>query len=185
MGLIVMFGILTTAAQALLEARRRFLAAGDATQAELAVWLAIGLLGYLVTSLFLHGAYLYMLWLQIALIVALRQIARLGKNTLESETPDMLPTPPSDVPGRAERISKRLETWRTTRVNGFREPHSAGIAGGRSHALLLIKERGGERPGRILRPPGAGQTGRCGVRPIYYPGQTSSCAGCRARTNYS
>ena len=44
--------------------------------ADLAGWLTIGLAGYLASSLFLHGAYLYMLWLQIALIVALRQVAR-------------------------------------------------------------------------------------------------------------
>ena len=75
-GLIVFGGLLLTAWRALFEARRRFLAAGDRPQAELAAWLAIGLFGYLVSSLFLHGAYLYMLWLQVALIIALRQLAR-------------------------------------------------------------------------------------------------------------
>ena len=38
--------------------------------------MAIGLIGYLVSSLFLHGAYLYLLWLQVASIIALRQLAR-------------------------------------------------------------------------------------------------------------
>jgi O-antigen ligase len=75
-GLLVMAGLLLTAGRALLEARRRFLAVGDRPQAELASWLGIGLFGYLISSLFLHGAYLYMLWLQLALIIALRQIAR-------------------------------------------------------------------------------------------------------------
>jgi O-antigen ligase len=75
-GLIVVGGLLLTAWRALVEARRRFLAGGDRQQAELAAWLAIGFFGYLVSSLFLHGAYLYMLWLQVALIIALRQLAR-------------------------------------------------------------------------------------------------------------
>jgi O-antigen ligase len=75
-GLIVVGGLLLTLGRALTEARRRFLAVGDRSQAELAAWLAIGLFGYLVSSLFLHGAYLYLLWLQVALIIALRQLAR-------------------------------------------------------------------------------------------------------------
>jgi putative inorganic carbon (hco3(-)) transporter len=92
-GLIVVSGLLITAGRALLEARRRFLAAGLTSQAELAVWLAIALSGYLVSSVFLHGAYLYMLWLQIALIVALRQIAR-----LETSSPEPAPVlPPPDT----------------------------------------------------------------------------------------
>jgi O-antigen ligase len=89
-GLIVLGGILVVSAQALFEARRRFTALGDDTQAELTVWFAIGLLGYLVTSIFLHGAYLYMLWLQIALIVAMRQIARL--QDIATEDYDELPS---------------------------------------------------------------------------------------------
>lgn len=76
LGLVVVGGLLLTAWRALVEARRRFFASGDRLQGELAAWMAIGLFGYLVSSLFLHGAYLYMLWLQVALIIALRQLAR-------------------------------------------------------------------------------------------------------------
>ncbi len=76
MGLFVVGGVLLTVGRALRETRRRFVALGDRPQAELTAWLAIGLFGYLVSSLFLHGAYLYLLWLQVALIIALRQIAR-------------------------------------------------------------------------------------------------------------
>src|SRR5436305_12561284 len=75
-GIVVVAGILLAAATALREARRRFTALADRAGAELAGWLGIGLLGYLTSSLFLHCAFLYLLWLQISLIVALRQIAR-------------------------------------------------------------------------------------------------------------
>lgn len=75
-GILVVAGLLVTAGWAIIEARRRFLAAHDRAMAELAAWMGIGLFGYLVSSLFLHGAYLYMLWLQITLIIALRQVAR-------------------------------------------------------------------------------------------------------------
>ncbi|MEO8287343.1 MAG: O-antigen ligase family protein [Chloroflexota bacterium] len=110
-GLIVMAGILLTAAQALREARRRFLALGDGSAAELVVWLGIGLFGYLVTSVFLHGAFLYMLWLQLALIVAARQVARSG-SIIEWRNPITAPLP--SLPGDAEhedRIRARLESW--------------------------------------------------------------------------
>ena len=75
-GIVVFAGLIVVTFGALREARRRFTAAGERNGAELAAWLGIGLFGYLVSSVFLHGAFLYMLWLQIALIVALRQVSR-------------------------------------------------------------------------------------------------------------
>ncbi len=78
LGLLVMGGTLLAVGRALRQALRRFRAAGDLGQADLVVWLGISLFGYLVSSLFLHGAYLYMLWLQVALIAALRQISPLA-----------------------------------------------------------------------------------------------------------
>lgn len=75
-GILVFAGILVATARAWREARRLFLWVGDRQQAELTTWLGIGLLTYLVSSLFLHGAFLYMLWLQIIMIAALRQVAR-------------------------------------------------------------------------------------------------------------
>lgn len=79
-GIVIFLGIVVTAGRAVLESRRIFLQAGDRPQAELASWLGIGLMSYLVSSLFLHGAYLYMFWLQIIAIVALRQVARAERN---------------------------------------------------------------------------------------------------------
>lgn len=76
LGVLVVGGLLLAVWRALRDARRRFLSQGNYQQAELAGWLGIGLFGYLVSSLFLHGAFLYMLGLQIALIVALRQMSR-------------------------------------------------------------------------------------------------------------
>jgi putative inorganic carbon (hco3(-)) transporter len=76
MGLVVVGGIFIMTWRAVFEARRRFRAVGDRAHAELAAWLGIGLLGYMVGSLFLHGAYLYQFWLQVALIIALRQLSR-------------------------------------------------------------------------------------------------------------
>jgi len=109
-GLIIMSGILVTAMQALVEARRRFVALGNDTQAELAVWLAIGLIGYLISSLFLHGAFLYILWLQIALIAALRQISRLETTEPERRS-TAAPTPTVDAPEKAGRVRSGLEIW--------------------------------------------------------------------------
>ena len=43
-GLIIVGGLLLTVWRALIEARRRFLAIGDRPQAELAAWMAIGLI---------------------------------------------------------------------------------------------------------------------------------------------
>jgi putative inorganic carbon (HCO3(-)) transporter len=74
-GLIIMGGILVTMVRALIDIRRRFLRIDEHSTAELATWLGIGLFSYMVSSLFLHGAYLYMLWLQVALVVALRHAA--------------------------------------------------------------------------------------------------------------
>ncbi|HYO49462.1 MAG TPA: O-antigen ligase family protein, partial [Chloroflexia bacterium] len=76
LGVLVVGGLLVAVWRALREARRRYLSQGNYQQAELAGWLGIALFGYLVSSMFLHGAFLYMLGLQIALIVALRQMSR-------------------------------------------------------------------------------------------------------------
>ncbi len=76
LGIVVVGGILLLTFGALREARRRFIAAYMPAEAELAGWFVVGLIGYLATSLFLHGAYIYLLWLQVAFIIALRQISR-------------------------------------------------------------------------------------------------------------
>ncbi len=76
MGIIVFGGLLVTAWLALIDARRRFKFAGATREHQLAGWLAIVFIGYLVTAMSLHGAFLYMLWMIISLIAALRLIAR-------------------------------------------------------------------------------------------------------------
>ncbi|MEO8288306.1 MAG: O-antigen ligase family protein [Chloroflexota bacterium] len=75
LGIVVFSGLLLTTFAALRDARRRFTWAGMKSERELTAWLAIMLIGYLVSALTLHGAFLYFLWLQISLIVALRVIA--------------------------------------------------------------------------------------------------------------
>ena len=75
MGLIVFGGVLVVAWLALMDARRRFKLVHAHREYELTGWLGIVFIGYLVTALFLHGAFLYMLWLIISLIAAARQIA--------------------------------------------------------------------------------------------------------------
>ncbi len=105
-GLVVVGGLLAAAWGALREARRRFLDLQRTRDAALAAWLGIGMIGYLLSSLFLHGAFLYMLWLQLALIVALRQIARVaGPLPAQQAQPvqALAPEVPAvvDVPARA------------------------------------------------------------------------------------
>ncbi len=75
MGLIVFGGVLVISWLALMDARRRFKLVHAHREYELTGWLGIVFIGYLVTALFLHGAFLYMLWLIISLIAAARQIA--------------------------------------------------------------------------------------------------------------
>jgi hypothetical protein len=75
MGIIVFGGLLIITWLALLDARRRFKLANAQREYQLTGWLAIVLIGYLATALFLHGAFLYILWLIISLIAAARQIA--------------------------------------------------------------------------------------------------------------
>ncbi|HET7080129.1 MAG TPA: O-antigen ligase family protein [Chloroflexia bacterium] len=76
MGLFVVGGLFVMLWRAVLEAHRRFRAVGNQADAELAAWLGLGLVGYMAGSLFLHGAYFYLFWLQMAAIVALRQLSR-------------------------------------------------------------------------------------------------------------
>lgn len=75
MGLIVFGGLLLVSWLALLDARRRFKLVHAQREYQLTGWLAIVFIGYLVTAVFLHGAFLYILWLIISLIAATRQIA--------------------------------------------------------------------------------------------------------------
>lgn len=75
-GLTVFLGLLATVWGRLRAAELLFAAAGERRMADLSVAVKVGFLGYLVTSLFLHGAYGYMLWLQVGMAVALAVIAQ-------------------------------------------------------------------------------------------------------------
>lgn len=75
-GLAVFVGLLATVWGRLRKAEQLFAAADEHRMAALAVAVKVGFLGYLVTSLFLHGAYGYMLWLQVGMAVALVVIAQ-------------------------------------------------------------------------------------------------------------
>ena len=58
-------------------ARRRALERGDASLAVLAGGVALGLVGYLISSLFLHGQFQRYLWLLLALVAALDAVERI------------------------------------------------------------------------------------------------------------
>jgi O-antigen ligase len=60
----------------LARARRRFREAGDKPLAALAAAVALGVVGYLASSLFLHGAFQRYLWLLVGLAAALHVLAR-------------------------------------------------------------------------------------------------------------
>lgn len=80
--LLVMGGILAL----LVRARRAFLAAGDGYLAGLAAAVAIGLVGYLISSVFLHGHFQRYLWLLVGLGAALYAIST-GPGTARAREP--------------------------------------------------------------------------------------------------
>ncbi len=75
-GFAVFAGLILTVWGRLRVAERLFAATGERRMADLSVAVKVGFLGYLVTSLFLHGAYGYMFWLQVGMAVALVVIAQ-------------------------------------------------------------------------------------------------------------
>ena len=74
-GLAAFTAVCATGFALLRRARARFDAAGDAVAAGLARAVAAGLVGYLVSSLFLHGDFQRYLWLWFAIAAALAGIA--------------------------------------------------------------------------------------------------------------
>lgn len=76
LGLLVFGAAAACAFVSLLRSRRELLARGDTAHAGLATGLAIALLGYLMTSIFLHGSFQRYLWLLFALIAAVRANAK-------------------------------------------------------------------------------------------------------------
>ncbi len=136
-GMVVFAGLVLVVYGAVVEARRRFTALHAPREAELASWLGIGLFGYLVSSLFLHGAFLYMLWLQVALIVALRQISR------SQEVEPVYEQPPSP-----ETVAPVLPFANNSAPRAYLVP--AGLSG----PSMLSRLRSAH-PGRQVQPPRA------------------------------
>jgi O-antigen ligase len=78
MGLAGLAGFLAIIAATLTSLRtayRSFLAAGAVRSANLTASIALALIAYLATSLFLHGTYIRYLWLLVALAAAARRVA--------------------------------------------------------------------------------------------------------------
>ena len=71
-GLAIFSGIIVLVFRDLRRSRRFFLAAGDLDSAVIATGLGIALIGYLLSSLFLHGHFERYLWLMFAFATALR-----------------------------------------------------------------------------------------------------------------
>jgi glycosyltransferase involved in cell wall biosynthesis len=72
LGLAVFAGIILFVFRDLRRSRRFFLASGDPQSAAIATGLGIALIGYLLSSLFLHGHFERYLWLMFAFATALR-----------------------------------------------------------------------------------------------------------------
>jgi len=76
LGLLTFGAAVAGALLSALAAARRFARAGDSRSGALASSIALALVAYLVSSLFLHGHYIQYLWLLVALAAAARQVAR-------------------------------------------------------------------------------------------------------------
>lgn len=80
LAVVVIFG-------ALVRARRRFLKLGEQGLADLSAALALGLVGYLTSSLFLHGHFLRYLWLLFGLALACDLLAARMTTRQEEKAP--------------------------------------------------------------------------------------------------
>jgi putative inorganic carbon (HCO3(-)) transporter len=140
LGILVVGGLLLVTLRALFEARRRFRAAGDRSHAELAAWLSIGLLGYLVSALFLHGAHIWMLGLQIAFVVALRQLSRVASpDFVTPQLPALVPAA-SGPASNPSQFSPEPRQERSALMRGARAVQSllpAGISRAQPVASVL------------------------------------------------
>ena len=75
-GLIVLGAIILSTLVTFRRAYRFFKARQDRASSSIVISLALGFIGYLVTSLFLHGQYMEYFWLLAALAVAAKQVAQ-------------------------------------------------------------------------------------------------------------
>jgi O-antigen ligase len=86
-GLAILGAALALALAGLEDARRRLAAAGLGLEATLAGATAIALIGYLVSSLFLHGHFQRYLWLLLALAAAFQALGRRAGRDAEAGGP--------------------------------------------------------------------------------------------------
>jgi O-antigen ligase len=75
-GLVVFMAIIIATLLKFRSAHRLFKAAGDLRSSSIVFSLALGFIGYLTTSLFLHGDYMRYFWLLVALAMAAKHIAQ-------------------------------------------------------------------------------------------------------------
>jgi O-antigen ligase len=100
-GGVVLLGVFVALAayvlNLLVRARRRFREAGDEPLAALAAAVALGVTGYLASSLFLHGAFQRYLWLLVGLAAALHVLARDAVRApgAEPDSPSLTATGPA------------------------------------------------------------------------------------------
>ncbi len=81
MGLAAFGAILAGTLLSFWSAYRAFSARGDHCSASVAMSLALGFVGYLVSSLFLHGQYMRYFWLLVAMAIGAKQIAQGDKGS--------------------------------------------------------------------------------------------------------
>jgi O-antigen ligase len=75
-GLLLFAGIIAASLFSARSAIRLFTKAGDLHSASVVTSFALGFVGYLTSSLFLHGHYIRYLWLLVALMVAAKHVAQ-------------------------------------------------------------------------------------------------------------
>lgn len=78
LGLAAFGALLVAAWRGAGRARRQFMRRGRYDEAEMSRALAVGLVGFLVASLFLHGSYLRYFWLWLGVLLALPHVAALA-----------------------------------------------------------------------------------------------------------
>ena len=90
-GLSAFAAIIVSTLLALRSAYRCFMASGNARTAGLVMSLALGFVGYLTTSLFLHGDYMRHFWLLVGLALAAKHIASTQQQASARSVPHLVP----------------------------------------------------------------------------------------------
>ncbi|MDK2979741.1 MAG: hypothetical protein PWQ55_88 [Chloroflexota bacterium] len=86
LGLVMFIFVLVSAFSSLSKSAKLFKKIGLEDDADLAIAFEIGFIGYLVSALFIHGAYPRNLWLLIGISLAARQVAKNEEMRIAQET---------------------------------------------------------------------------------------------------